>query len=71
MTRNQARQVVDELAKSVRTFVFEALDAEIWIHGDEAGRIASAIERAFRREMDAPFDLRQSTHGRLERSRDR
>jgi hypothetical protein len=60
MTRNQARQLVDELAENVRTFVFEALDSEIWIHGDEAGRVASAIERAFRHEMDALFDLRQS-----------
>lgn len=52
MIRNQSRQLVDELAEDVRTFVFQALDEEIWIHGDEAGRIAAAIERAFRREMD-------------------
>ena len=71
MTKHQARQIVDELAENVRTFVFEALDAEIWIHGDEAGRVASAIERAFRHEMDALFDLRQCTHGQPERCRNR
>jgi hypothetical protein len=71
MTRHQARQLVDDLAENVATFVFEALDAEIWIHGDEAGRVASAIERAFRHEMDALFDLRQSNHGRPERSHNR
>ena len=35
-----------------------SLDAEIWIHGDAAGRVASAIERAFRQEMDTLFDHR-------------
>lgn len=34
MTRSQIRQMVDELAEAVRTFVFQALDTEIWIqHG--------------------------------------
>jgi hypothetical protein len=69
MTRTQARQIVDELAEDVRTFVFQTLDDEIWIHGDEAGRVAAAIERAFRHEMDLLFDLRQRANGRPERSR--
>ena len=69
MTRTQARTMVDELAEAVRAFVFQALDDEIWIHGDEAGRVAAAIERAFRREMDLLFDLRQQANGRPERRR--
>lgn len=69
MTRTQARQMVDELAEDVRTFVFQDLDDEVWIHGDEAGRVAAAIERAFRQEMDVVFDIRQQANGRPERSR--
>jgi hypothetical protein len=46
MTRNHIQQMVDELAGDLRTHVFQALDAEIWINGDEAGRVASTIERA-------------------------
>src|SRR5262245_28097545 len=56
MTRSQIRQMVDELAEEVRTFVFQALDAEIGIQGEEAGQIASAIERAFRQQIHALFD---------------
>ena len=47
MTRNQIQQMVDELAEDLRAHVFQALDAEIWINGDEAERVAGAIERAF------------------------
>ena len=71
MTRSQIRHMVDELAEDVRTFVFQALDAEIWIHGDEAGQVASAIERAFRQEMDKLFNLdNPRANGRPERSRE-
>lgn len=55
MTRSQIRQMVDELAEDVRSFVFQALDAEIWIQGEEAGQVAAKIERAFRHEVDMLF----------------
>ena len=64
MTRSQVRVMVDELAEDVRQYVFHTLDNEICIQGAEAGRVAAAIERAFRREMDMLFD-----NGRPERSR--
>ncbi|MBI3409853.1 MAG: hypothetical protein HY040_16060 [Planctomycetes bacterium] len=44
--------MVDELAEDVRCFVFQTLDAEIWIQGEEAGQVAVTIERAFRHEVD-------------------
>jgi hypothetical protein len=57
MTRNQVQLMVDELAEDLRAHVFQALDAEIWINGDEAGRVAGAIERAFRhRYAKLPVD---------------
>ena len=56
MTRNQIRQMVDELAEDLRMHVFQALDAEICINGDEAGRVARTIERAFRHELDSLLD---------------
>jgi hypothetical protein len=55
MTRNQIQQMVEELAEDLRAHVFRALDAEIWINCDEAGRVAGAIERAFRHELDSLF----------------
>lgn len=55
MTHSQIRQMADELAEAVRVFVFQTLDAEIWINGDEAGCVASAIERAFRQQIDRLF----------------
>jgi hypothetical protein len=55
--------MVDELAEDLRAHVFQALDAEIWINGDEAGRVASTIERAFRRELDNLFDNHQPANG--------
>jgi hypothetical protein len=64
MTRSQIQQMVDELAEDLRAHVFQALDAEIWINGDEAGRVAGAIERAFRHRLDSLFDNHQSTSGR-------
>ena len=64
MTRSQVRLMVDELAEDVCQYVFQALDNEICIQGEEAGQVAAAIERAFRREMDMLFD-----NGRPERSR--
>ncbi len=64
MTRSQVRLMVDELAEDVRQYVFQALDNEICIQGEESGQIAAAIERAFRREMDMLFD-----NGRPKRSR--
>jgi hypothetical protein len=69
MTRNQIQQMVDELAEDLRAHVFQALDAEIWINGDEAGRLASTIERAFRRELDRLFDNQQAADGRPTGSR--
>jgi len=45
--------------------VFQALDAEIWINGDEAGRVVGAIERAFRQELDRLFDVREPTNGQV------
>jgi hypothetical protein len=57
MTRSQIRKMVDELAEGVQTIVFQALDAEIWIQGEEAGQVAATIERAFRREIDTLFSL--------------
>jgi hypothetical protein len=38
MTRSQVRLMVDELAEDVRQYVFHALDNEICIQGEEAGR---------------------------------
>jgi hypothetical protein len=64
MPRSQVRLMVDELAEDVRQYVFHALDNEICIQGEEAGQVAAAIERTFRREMDMLFD-----NGRPERSR--
>ena len=57
MTHSQIRQIVDELAEDVRSFVFQTLDAEIWIHGAEAGRVASAIEHTFRQQIDRLFNF--------------
>jgi hypothetical protein len=57
MTRSQLRAMVDELAEDVRRHVFQALDNEICIHGQDAGQVAAAIEKAFRREMEELFDL--------------
>ena len=68
MTRNQIQQMVDELAEDLRAHLFQALDAEIWINGDEAGRVAGATERAFRYELDSLFDDHQPTNGRPIRS---
>ena len=68
MTRNQIQRMVDELAEELRAHVFQALDAEIWINGDEAGRVAGSIERAFRRELDSLFDNHQPANGRPTRS---
>ena len=59
MTRSQIRQMVDELAEEVRTFVFQSLDAEIWINGAEAGRVATAAEQTFRQQIDRLFDVRK------------
>jgi hypothetical protein len=56
MTRSQLRLIVDELAEDVRQYVFHALDNEVCIQGAEAGQVAAAIERAFRREMDKLFN---------------
>jgi hypothetical protein len=61
MTPSQIRYMVNELAEDVRAFLFQALDAEIWIQGEEAGRVASAIEQAFREEMDRVLDIGEST----------
>jgi hypothetical protein len=69
MTRNQIQQMVDELADNLRAHGFQALDAEIWINGDEAGRVARSI--AFRHELDSLFDNHQPTNGRPTRSRTR
>jgi hypothetical protein len=63
MTRSQIRLMVDELAEDVRQYIFHTLDNEISIQSEEAGQVAAAIERAFRREMDMLFD-----NGRSERS---
>ena len=68
MTRSQIRQMVDELAEEVRTFVFQTLDAEIWINGAEAGRVATAVERAFRQQIDRLFDI-QKEPGRSKKHR--
>ena len=64
MTRSQIRLMVDELAEDVRQYVFHALDNEICIQGEEAGQVAAAIERAFRREMDMLFEIRQPANGK-------
>ena len=71
MTRNQIEAMVDELAEEVRTFVFQTLDAEIWINGQEAGRVASAIEHIFRQEIDRLFDFRQRQDKRTKQQRKR
>src|SRR5262249_53130808 len=65
MTRNQIQQMVDELAEDLRAHVFQVLDAEIWINGEEASRMASTIERAFRHELDSLFDVREPTNGQV------
>ena len=61
MTRSQIRQIVDGLAEDVRSFVFQTLDAEIWIQSEEVGRVAATIERAFRQEVDMFFDSDTAT----------
>ena len=68
MTQSQIRQMVDELAEDVRTFVFQTLDAEIWINGEEAGRVANTIERTFRQQIDRLFNFEKANkQGRKQR----
>lgn len=41
------RAVIEELSEEVRVFTFQLLDAQPELTGDEAGRVAAAVERAF------------------------
>lgn len=47
---NQQDKIADrvcDLGEDLRNHVFELLDEEIFVNGDEAGKVAHAVEEAF------------------------